>query len=204
MRTAALLLTLPTATLCLTCPAARPLLQRPPLARRRVASTAVRCEEESGGILDGLIPKGKNPYLTSSADRMRYDKGEGAVTGMSGRSGGREAAEDRLAADIARFKAERAIDPSAAAEQGEEETTLLQNVIDTLGTVLTYNFFIICAFFAWFLVGVGAQFGAQNLVIISAFRSAWDVIIMPLLTTHMTLTFLSAGLERLSGAGDNA
>ena len=36
---------------------------------------------------------------------------------------------------------------------------------------------------------------------IESFRGAWDLIILPLLTTHMTLTFLSAGLERIAKSG---
>lgn len=118
---------------------------------------------------------------------------------MSGRSGGRLAAEDRLAEDIALFKAERGLD---AAVGEEEEEGMLQSTINTLGTVLTYNFFIIISFFAWFLTGVGMQFGAQNTVVIDAFRGAWDVLIQPLLGTHMALTFLSAGLEKVAKAQD--
>lgn len=75
---------------------------------------------------------------------------------------------------------------------------LLQKVINTLGTVLTFNFFIIIIFFTWFITGVGAQFALDNVEIINAFRGAWDVIILPLLTTHMTLTFLSYGLEKMA------
>jgi hypothetical protein len=121
--------------------------------------------------------------------------------GKSGRSGGRLAAEERLAEDIARFKAERGLDEL---REEEEEAGLLYTVIDTLGTILTYNFGIIITFFAWFLTGVGMQYGAQNTVVIDAFRGCWDVLIMPLLTTHMTLTFLSCGLEKVAKAGSEA
>ena len=119
--------------------------------------------------------------------------------------------------------------------------------IDTLGTILTFNFGIICLFFTWFLVchtgpeprelpadlarpqttrssapvhpsrsathtreprlgqvGVGAQFGADNVTIINAFRSCWDFLILPLLSTHMALTFLSFGLEKAVNAGEAA
>lgn len=74
-------------------------------------------------------------------------------------------------------------------------------MINTLGTVLTFNFFIIIAFFTWFITGVGMQFGAHDEGLINAFRGMWDPLIMPLLTTHMTLTFLSAGLEKLVNSG---
>ena len=82
-------------------------------------------------------------------------------------------------------------------EDGED--TLLQKTINTLGTVLTYNFFIIISFFVWFVAGVGAQFGLKDFTIIDGFKGCWGWLIQPLLTTHMTLTFLSAGLEKLSG-----
>ena len=73
--------------------------------------------------------------------------------------------------------------------------------IGTLGTILTYNFFIIIGFFTWFMTGVVAQFGFQQTALIDAFRGAWDYVIQPLLGTHMTLTFLSYGLEKVA-AGD--
>ena len=41
------------------------------------------------------------------------------------------------------------------------------------------------------------RYGFQSSALLTAFRGAWEWLIMPLLTTHMTLTFLSAGLERL-------
>ena len=106
--------------------------------------------------------------------------------------------EDDLAADIARLKAENA---AKMAEAGidPDEVTLLDRTINTLGTVLTYNFFIIITFFGWFLTGCFSQFALKQFVIINAFRGAWDPLIMPLLTTHMTLTFLSYGLEKVAG-----
>ena len=109
---------------------------------------------------------------------------------------------DDLAADVARFKAAEAAKVEAAG--GEQEPGLLDKTIDTLGTVLTYNFFIICTFFAWFLTGCAFQFGLKETAIIDAFRGCWDFLILPLLTTHMTLTFLSYGLEKLAGRGESA
>ena len=47
-----------------------------------------------------------------------------------------------------------------------------------------------------------AQFGAQSFFLINSFRGAWDYLIQPLLTTHMTLTFLSWGLEKAAGGGE--
>lgn len=109
--------------------------------------------------------------------------------------------KDALQADVERFKAKRLAD-AAAAGIDPEEMTLLEKSIDTLGTILTYNFFIIITFFGWFLTGVVAQFGLKEFAIINAFRGAWDWLIMPLLTTHMTLTFLSYGLEKMAGNGE--
>ena len=74
-------------------------------------------------------------------------------------------------------------------------------MIDTLGTVLTYNFVIIIGFFLWFLSGAIMQVAAKDTYLIDLFRSFWDGLILPLLTTHMTLTFLSAGLEKIAGMG---
>ena len=108
--------------------------------------------------------------------------------------------KDALLADVERFKAAKA----ATAPAEPEEETLLDKTIDTLGTILTFNFFIIITFFAWFLTGVAAQFGFQSYDIINTFRSSWDFLIMPLLTTHMTLTILSWGLEKVAGREETA
>jgi len=126
-----------------------------------------------------IMDNSNNPYVAGSAERLRQER------------------LDRLAADVARFKEESVNTTSTNDEEG-----ILQKVIDTLGTVLTYNFFIIIGFFIWFLAGVGLQFGAKELAVIGAFRSLWDPLILPLLSTHMGLTFLSAGLERLAKMGD--
>lgn len=166
-------------------------------------------EEEGGALFGGLIAKGDNPYVTSKADRMRAEFGERSVTGTTGRAGN-SAVEEQLGADLAAFKVDRgfALDTPLAGgaarelEEAQGEVGLLQKVINTLGTVLTYNFFIIIGFFTWFVAGVVGQFGFENTEIIGTFRAYWDVLILPLLTTHMTLTFLSAGLERLSKASD--
>ena len=88
-----------------------------------------------------------------------------------------------------------------AGSAAADESSLLKKTIGTLGTILTYNFFIIIGFFTWFMTGVVAQFGFQQTALIDAFRGAWDYVIQPLLGTHMTLTFLSYGLEKVA-AGD--
>lgn len=111
--------------------------------------------------------------------------------------------KDALLADVERFKAQKAAEQQAAGVD-PEEVSILDRTIETLGTVLTYNFFIIITFFLWFLTGVAAQFGAKSYEIINAFRGAWDVLIQPLLTTHMTLTFLSWGLEKAKGGEESA
>merc|ERR1719460_1669847 len=157
-----------------------PALHRPALLQRpRVAAASVRCAEgdDEESIVErlglpNLISDESNPYLTSKADRMRAKFGEQSVVGQSARSGGREGVEDRLFDDIARFKAERGPDPSTL--EADEEPGLLMKTIDTLGTILTYNFGIIILF-----------------------RGCWDFLILPLLSTHMALTFLSFGLEKL-------
>ena len=38
----------------------------------------------------------------------------------------------------------------------------------------------------------------QTDIVIDGFTGLWEVLILPLLTTHMTLTFLSAGIEKFA------
>ena len=37
---------------------------------------------------------------------------------------------------------------------------------------------------------------AQSDIVINGFTGLWEVLILPLLSTHMALTFLSAGIEK--------
>jgi hypothetical protein len=60
--------------------------------------------------------------------------------------------KESLLADIEQFKRQAPV--AAPAEE-----TMLDKTISTLGTILTFNFFVIISFFLWFLTGVGAQFG---------------------------------------------
>ena len=153
--------------------------------------------DEGDALLGGMISAEQNPYVVSKSQRMKAKFGDNTDGIMTpAQEAKRVALESSLAADLARFKADPNLNPQ---REGDSEPTMMQNVINTLGKILTFNFFIIIGFFTWFLTGVAMQFGADNTAIIEAFRSYWDVLIMPLLTTHMTLTFLSAGLERIGG-----
>jgi len=148
------------------------------------------------GLLDNLITRDSNPWVTSKAERVR------AKYGSRERFVDLDDAQEQLKLkqleqDLAQFKAMQG-GSKVAVEDDDQELSLLKRTIDTLGTVLTFNFFVIIAFFMWFLAGVGMQFGAHDEGLINSFRGAWDSLIMPLLTTHMTLTFLSAGLEKLA------
>ena len=104
-------------------------------------------------------------------------------------------AEDKLIADAARFR-ERGTVVEAAAENP------VQGVINVLGTVLGVNFVVIVGLFLWFLSGVFSLYALDNDTIIIAVKAAFDPFILPLLSTHMGLTFLSYGLEKAFGEGD--
>ena len=104
-------------------------------------------------------------------------------------------AEDKLIADAARFR-ERGIVGEAAPENP------VQGLINVLGTVLGFNFVVIVGLFLWFLSGVFSLYALDNDTIIIAVKAAFDPFILPLLSTHMGLTFLSYGLEKAFGEGD--
>ena len=104
-------------------------------------------------------------------------------------------AEDKLIADAARFR-ERGTVVEAASENP------VQGVINVLGTVLGVNFVVIVGLFLWFLSGVFSLYALDNDTIIIAVKAAFDPFILPLLSTHMGLTFLSYGLEKAFGEGD--
>ena len=98
-------------------------------------------------------------------------------------------------ADAARFR-ERGTVVEAASENP------VQGLINVLGTVLGFNFVVIVGLFLWFLSGVFSLYALDNDTIIIAVKAAFDPFILPLLSTHMGLTFLSYGLEKAFGEGD--
>ena len=61
---------------------------------------------------------------------------------------------------------------------------------------------VIVGLFLWFLSGVFSLYALDNDTIIIAVKAAFDPFILPLLSTHMGLTFLSYGLEKAFGEGD--
>jgi hypothetical protein len=103
--------------------------------------------------------------------------------------------DEDLLSDIARFK-QRDV---ANERPSDGNADFAMKVINGLGLVLTCNFVIIVGLFGWFLVGAISQLGFKSMGPIIAFRGAWDPFILPLLTTHMGLTFLSKALEKLAG-----
>ena len=71
-----------------------------------------------------------------------------------------------------------------------------------LGTVLSVNFVVIVGLFFWFLYGVFSLYALDDDAVIIAVKAAFDPFILPLLSTHMGLTFFSYGLEKAFGEGD--
>mmetsp|Transcript_14682 Transcript_14682/g.24896 ORF Transcript_14682/g.24896 Transcript_14682/m.24896 type:complete len:207 (-) Transcript_14682:280-900(-) len=103
---------------------------------------------------------------------------------------------DDLLADISEFRRTR--DTS----NDTEKNAKLKQAIGVLGTVLSYNFVIIIGFFLWFVTGCVVKFGFESDVVIDGFTGLWEWLVLPLLSTHMALTFLSAGIEKFAGLGE--
>ena len=103
--------------------------------------------------------------------------------------------EDMLK-DIAEFRRSA---PKKRVEDGKDG---LRRVVSVCGTVLSYNFIIIIGFFLWFLAGCFGKFVLESDVVIDSFTGKWEVLILPLLSTHMGLTFFSAGIEKFGGLSD--
>jgi len=109
------------------------------------------------------------------------------------------AAEERnaeLLRDIARLKSERVVEPAPP-------VSAMQNVVNVLGAILSVNFVVIVGLFLWFLYGVFSLYALDNSATITLVKASFDPIILPILSTHMGLTFLSAGLENLVADGDD-
>mmetsp|Transcript_17195 Transcript_17195/g.69177 ORF Transcript_17195/g.69177 Transcript_17195/m.69177 type:complete len:214 (-) Transcript_17195:145-786(-) len=104
----------------------------------------------------------------------------------------------RLKRDIERFRA-----AEAAAPREPETANPLVAVVSVLGAILSVNFVIIVALFLWFLYGCFAYGVLGEDAVILAVKAAFDPYILPILSTHMGLTFLSAGLEQVAGVNDD-
>jgi hypothetical protein len=101
-----------------------------------------------------------------------------------------------LLEDISEFRRTR--DTSGDTEKNAQ----LKKAVSVLGTILSYNFVIIVGFFLWFITGCAVKFGLKSDVVIDAFTGLWEWLVLPLLSTHMALTFLSAGIEKFAGIGE--
>lgn len=104
---------------------------------------------------------------------------------------------DSLLGDIAEFR--RKESASDRLLNAGDDKAQLRQVVGVLGTVLSYNFIVIIGFFLWFITGCVGQFAFKNDLVINAFTGLWENLILPLLSTHMALTFLSAGIEKFGG-----
>jgi hypothetical protein len=122
----------------------------------------------------------------------------GALTIADESVGGSD--EDMLR-DIAELKSKRERERGSMAE-GEDPKAFLRSVVNVCGTVLSYNFIIIIGFFLWFLSGCFGKFVLDSDVVIDAFTGKWEILILPLLSTHMGLTFFSAGIEKFGGLSE--
>lgn len=103
----------------------------------------------------------------------------------------------QLLADIERFR-------STETPKEVVKADVLDTIVDGLGVVLSINFVVIVVLFSWFLWGVFSLYALENDATITLVKASFDPIILPILSTHMALTFLSAGLERLAGRGQDA
>ena len=137
------------------------------------------------------------PALDLKADIERFRSAEGgAEGGVAAGDPSRAVDKDlQLKADIARFRETQVLPEKADAGP-------IQSVINVLGTVLSVNFVVIVGLFLWFLSGVFSLYALDNDAVIIAVKAAFDPFILPLLSTHMGLTFLSYGLEKTFGEGD--
>mmetsp|Transcript_31239 Transcript_31239/g.96701 ORF Transcript_31239/g.96701 Transcript_31239/m.96701 type:complete len:193 (+) Transcript_31239:71-649(+) len=108
-------------------------------------------------------------------------------------------ASEALKADAERFRQRREALGDAGAPVGPSP---IKSVVNVLGTVLSVNFVVIFGLFLWFLSGVFSLYALDNDAVINAVKAAFDPFILPLLSTHMGLTFFSYGLEKTFGVDD--
>mmetsp|Transcript_22378 Transcript_22378/g.70117 ORF Transcript_22378/g.70117 Transcript_22378/m.70117 type:complete len:193 (-) Transcript_22378:17-595(-) len=108
-------------------------------------------------------------------------------------------ASEALKADAKRFRQRREALGDAGAPVGPSP---IKSVVNVLGTVLSVNFVVIFGLFLWFLSGVFSLYALDNDAVINAVKAAFDPFILPLLSTHMGLTFFSYGLEKTFGEND--
>lgn len=171
-------------------------------ARRAPAAVPLR---SAAGPDDDFLGGAAPPLGDLKADiaRFRGESGEivaaaadvPAAPDVSAFDGGRGDADAALLADVDRFR--RTQVAPVGGERGP-----MQSLIGTLGTILSVNFVVIFVLFLWFLSGVFNLYALDNETVILAVKAAFDPFILPLLSTHMGLTFLSFGLEKTFGEGD--
>jgi len=139
------------------------------VARLRLVRRAVEREEDAPALRDEELTN-----LETTTDGSSLDM-------------------EAMRRDIERFKS---LPPRVTAEE-EARNAPMQTLQSGLAAVLGFNFVVVVGLFLWFLY---ACFNSLVLNVdkdILAVQSVFEPYILPLLTTHMALTFLSYGLERL-------
>jgi len=94
-----------------------------------------------------------------------------------------------LRRDIERFR-------TMAPADDRKESSIADAAVNFLAVILSINFVLIVALFVWFLYGCVNFLFLENDVPILAVKKAFDPFILPVLSTHMGLTFLSYFLEK--------
>ena len=87
---------------------------------------------------------------------------------------------------------ENGANDDATGESGSSLTAKVQNVISTIVTV---DFFVVCALLVWFLVGIGASAVAKDDTIQIAFNNIFEPVVQPALGVLMIASISDAVLK---------
>jgi hypothetical protein len=137
--------------------------------RRKVPLPAELLEEQQNGAAAAAVDVNDSAAASSSAARSREDQ-----------------LAERLKQDIARFKAvEKAEAKLAPEEEASGLAGLGQKAASAFDKVLVADFFVVVAFFGWFVAGVVFKSVFDDRTVLDGFNAIWTPVIQPALGMYV-------------------
>jgi hypothetical protein len=147
-----------------------------PGGRRASSSTETPSEPEEADMASSSSPQ---PAPTKS---MYVSAGAGS---NSENTGNLEDSLKMLLLDARKMQDDKDTERQDAIESGtfddstDDETSFKKKVRSTIGTIIAADFFVVCAFLVWFLIGIAARSVADNDTIQIAFNNNFQLLVQP-------------------------
>jgi hypothetical protein len=137
-------------------------------------------------FVDGGSPKAaevpKEPVTAPSMSAQSSTPASSAPSQSSNAAGNLDDSLAMLLEDAKRMQSESGNDSSAVSAIGEEESlTVKQTAANIISTIVTADFFVVCGFLLWFLLGIFCSTVLKDDTVQIAFNSNFQAFVQPAL-----------------------